>query len=268
MPGSAPLRRFYLSRSPLDAGPQGRGHPELSPADADHAVRVLRLRPRDRFVGLDGRGRAWTVGVVAIQAGIPVLECIGDARLEPRPGEPGAALPWIEVGLVLPRGERAEEIIDGLTQLGVAAISRLTSGRAHPASRQVSESREARVVRAAIEACKQSGRLWLPALPPVRPLEEWLASLVGGDTLWLDPRATTSFSEWLGRDRGGWSWSEALPLRLLVGPEGGFTADEESSLRASGAAAACLGPHTLRVETAACAALAIAAERAFRARRI
>jgi RsmE family RNA methyltransferase len=76
-------------------------------------------------------------------------------------------------------------------------------------------------------------------------------------------------SEWLDRaiDRRRAAWSESSPLRLLVGPEGGFTEAEESSLRAAGAVAACLGPHTLRVETAACAALAIAAERAFRARR-
>jgi 16S rRNA (uracil1498-N3)-methyltransferase len=309
MPGSAPLRRFFLSRSPLDAQREGRGRPELSRAEAEHAVRVVRLRAGDRFIGLDGRGHAWTIAIVGVEAGTPVLECVDDARSEPRAGDAGAALPWIEIALVLPRATRAEDVIDGLTQLGAAAISRLTSERAHPAAREASAAREERVVRAAIEACKQSARAWLPSLPPVRPLAQWIASAGTGDlasaatgnvasasagnvasasagnvasagagnvasagtgnTVWLAPRATTDLSEWLDRaiDRRRAAWSESSPLRLLVGPEGGFTEAEESSLRAAGAVAACLGPHTLRVETAACAALAIAAERAFRARR-
>ena len=267
-PGSAALRRFHLARSPLDLAVDGSagGRPQLSPADAEHALRVVRLRANDRFIGLDGRGHAWTMVIVAIEAGVPILECASQEESEPRAGEPGAALPWIEVGLVLPRGERAEDVIDGLTQLGAAAISRLTSERAHPAAREASAAREARAARAAIEACKQSGRLWLPELPPIQPVGRWLAS--AGDTLWLAPRAATSLSEWLDRafEGSGASWSEASPLRLLVGPEGGFTDSEESALRAR-AVAACLAPHTLRVETAACAALAIAAERAFKARR-
>jgi 16S rRNA (uracil1498-N3)-methyltransferase len=277
MPGSAPLRRFFLSRSPLDAQREGRGRPELSRAEAEHAVRVVRLRAGDRFIGLDGRGHAWTIAIVGVEAGTPVLECVDDARSEPRAGDAGAALPWIEIALVLPRATRAEDVIDGLTQLGAAAISRLTSERAHPAAREASAAREERVVRAAIEACKQSARAWLPSLPPVRPLAQWIASAgtgnvasaSAGNTVWLAPRATTDLSEWLDRaiDRRRAAWSESSPLRLLVGPEGGFTEAEESSLRAAGAVAACLGPHTLRVETAACAALAIAAERAFRARR-
>jgi 16S rRNA (uracil1498-N3)-methyltransferase len=277
MPGSAPLRRFFLSRSPLDAQREGRGRPELSRAEAEHAVRVVRLRAGDRFIGLDGRGHAWTIAIVGVEAGTPVLECVDDARSEPRAGDAGAALPWIEIALVLPRATRAEDVIDGLTQLGAAAISRLTSERAHPAAREASAAREERVVRAAIEACKQSARAWLPSLPPVRPLAQWIASAGtgnvasagAGNTVWLAPRATTDLSEWLDRaiDRRRAAWSESSPLRLLVGPEGGFTEAEESSLRAAGAVAACLGPHTLRVETAACAALAIAAERAFRARR-
>jgi 16S rRNA (uracil1498-N3)-methyltransferase len=62
-------------------------------------------------------------------------------------------------------------------------------------------------------------------------------------------------------------WSEATPLRLVLGPEGGFAPAEEELLGGSSAARVALGPHTLRIGTAALAALAIAAERWFSALR-
>ena len=49
------------------------------------------------------------------------------------------------------------------------------------------------------------------------------------------------------------------PLIVVIGPEGGLTADELEQLRGSGYAAVSLGPHTLRFETAAIAAAAAAA---------
>ena len=47
------------------------------------------------------------------------------------------------------------------------------------------------------------------------------------------------------------------PAVILIGPEGGFTSDEASAIRAaSNATAISLGPRILRAETAALAAVA------------
>jgi 16S rRNA (uracil1498-N3)-methyltransferase len=46
-------------------------------------------------------------------------------------------------------------------------------------------------------------------------------------------------------------------LGLLIGPEGGWTEDERSSLAAAGVTAVSLGRHILRAGTAAVAALAV-----------
>jgi 16S rRNA (uracil1498-N3)-methyltransferase len=290
-PRSAPCRRFFLERSPLE------GRPELAPGESEHALRVLRLRAGDAFVGLDGRGRAWPMRVRAVERMRADIECTGEPVLEPRAGEPDADLDWIELALVLPRGGRAEELVDAATQLGVSAIRALVSERAQPASRHAPIARADRLQRAAIEACKQSGRLWLPAFSPARPLSEWLLDARTGDTFVLSPRADIALSTRLderraqratrasgtsalgekpapGRDSRSSDieaavarWSEASPLRLVIGPEGGFTADEEKLLQESGAIGARLGPHVLRIEIAALAASAIAAERCFRPRR-
>jgi len=225
------------------------------------------------------------------------IECTGEPELEPRAGEPDSDLDWIELALVWPRGGRAEELVDAATQLGVSAIRALISDRAQPEAGRAPIARSDRLQRAAIEACKQSGRLWLPVFSPARPLSQWLADAGIGDTFLLAPRASVALSDRLEERRAertlrasatpahadgaapardGRSsdiqaavarWSEASPLRLVIGPEGGFTLDEEKLLQQSGVIGARLGPHVLRIETAALAASAIAAEHCFRPRR-
>jgi 16S rRNA (uracil1498-N3)-methyltransferase len=227
------------------------------------------LQPGDEFVGLDGRGRSWPIRVQAVDKKRAVIECTGLPHIEPRAGEPGAALAWIEIALVLPRGGRAEEIVNALTQLGAAAITPLRTERAQPEARQISDTRGERLRRVTQEACKQCGRLWLPLLSAVQPLAEWVGPGPCTDTLVLAPDAFLALSEWLEprieATRAG--WSEPSPLRIVVGPEGGFSPAEEELLRARGAQLVRLGPHTLRIETAALAALSVVAERVFRARR-
>jgi 16S rRNA (uracil1498-N3)-methyltransferase len=249
------------------------GRCELAERDAAHALRVLRLRPGDTLVGLDGRGGSWPLRIRAIERDRPVLERAGDAVTEPRPGAPGSPLPWIEVALSLPRAGRAEDIVDALTQLGAAAISPIVCERTQGAARDVPESRTERWRRAAEEACKQSGRLWLPLLSPPRDIDAWIDANAAADLVVLSPESETAgcratFSEWIDQRLATTkSWTADSPLRIAIGPEGGFSPAEIERLCTRGAALASLGPHTLRIETAAAAALAIAVERVFRARR-
>ncbi|MFS2020657.1 RsmE family RNA methyltransferase, partial [Massilia sp. CT11-108] len=73
-----------------------------------------------------------------------------------------------------------------------------------------------------------------------------------GTRILLSPRADASLAQWV----------RATPpqdVTLLVGPEGGFTDQEEETARAAGALALSMGPRVLRTETAGLAALAILA---------
>jgi 16S rRNA (uracil1498-N3)-methyltransferase len=105
----------------------------------------------------------------------------------------------------------------------------------------------------AIEAAEQCGILAIPAIAEPTPFAEWLPGLDAGRLIVFcdeeapaqDPLATLAMAP-AGR------------LTLLVGPEGGFAADERRALLARPRTVRLsLGPRILRGDTAAVAALAL-----------
>lgn len=242
-------RVFFLASTPA------AGRPRLSEEDERHAVRVLRMGPGDNLLGFDGQGTAWPLRVTAAgRAGLELEPC-GEPVVQPRPGEAGAPLPWIEVAVALPRGGRSEEMVGRLVQLGAAAVSPLVSERVQGPLREISPSRIEHLRRVTRETCKQCRRLWLPELrEPLRPSQ--LRGLhPEGELLVLDPDSPTGILAWALERRAG-SGTAARPLVVVVGPEGGLTDAERADLRAVGAHEVRLGPYLLRIETAAESAVA------------
>ncbi|OQX15178.1 MAG: 16S rRNA (uracil(1498)-N(3))-methyltransferase [Thiothrix lacustris] len=100
-----------------------------------------------------------------------------------------------------------------------------------------------------VAACEQSGRTRMPAVSAPLTLERWLATPVAGTRLLLVP--------------GDFPRINALPLALpppialVIGPEGGFTAEEVDACVHAGVMPVSLGPRILRAETASIAALAL-----------
>ncbi len=250
------VRRFLLASPPEGA----RGAVALAAGEADHARRVLRLVAGDRLIGLDGAGAAWPLRVVRADPRAFDVAIDGEPEREPAPGEAGAPLAWIEIVTALPRGERAEQMVDRLVQLGAAAVVPVTAERAPPNAAHDSPRRAERLVRVAREACKQAGRLWWPRIDAPRDLAEQLAR-AGAERVVLDPEAGAALPQVLGAlaaGRAPATWTRERPLELWVGPEGGFAPAEQEALARAGARGARLGPHILRIETAAEAALAVA----------
>jgi len=251
-----PGRRFFL------ATPHDPGAPRLAPGELEHAGRVLRLQAGEECVGLDGRGGCWPLRVLRAERREVVVEAAGEPWIEPAPGESGAPLPWIELWVAWPKGGRGEELLDAATQLGVAAVRPLVcrqSGlQAPPAA---GDARWRRCQRVLQSACKQSRRSWLPQLgAPGSPAE-----LAGSGGDWrgvlLEPGAELALDSWAraaGREQGA-RFDAETPLVVAVGPEGGFDEAERAALVQAGLAPVRLGPHVLRIEVAATAALAVLA---------
>lgn len=246
------LRRFRLRSAP-DAG----AGVLLDAAELEHALRVLRLSAGERFEGLDGAGGAWEVEVERVERRGLALRLVRELAREPEPGQPGSPLPWIEVAASLPKGSRAEELSGRLTQLGIARLVPLLCARSAEQARGSGDGRRARLVRVADEALKQSGRRWALEIAEPAGLDALLAER-SAELLLLSPRAPQRAFDWVAEAaREGRSWTRARPLRLLAGPEGGFTDVERAAIRAAGARELWLGPHVLRIETACEAAAAL-----------
>ena len=152
----------------------------------------------------------------------------------------------VALTLALPilRGDRTEEVIEAVTQLGVSRIVPYVSSRSvvralGPAKRE----RWARVARESAETARR-GRI-----PTIDDCRDWVALFDA-----LGPGALVA---WEGeRERGLAAAVPQGPLALVIGPEGGLDVTEVALARARGAVTVSLGPRNLRSETAAIAAVA------------
>jgi 16S rRNA (uracil1498-N3)-methyltransferase len=151
------------------------------------------------------------------------------------------------VGSALPKGDRADFLVEKLTELGVTRFVPLVTARAVV---QPKASVVEKFSRAVIEASKQCGRNRLMVIDPPQKWEEFVA------------RADLPAARFVLHTEPGAARLEAVgACAVAVGPEGGFTSEEIDAATATGWRPASLGSRILRVETAALAAAAILGER-------
>jgi 16S rRNA (uracil1498-N3)-methyltransferase len=155
--------------------------------------------------------------------------------------------PRFRMTLALPilRGDRTEEVIEAVTQLGVVRIVPFVSSRS--VVRSLADGKRDRWQRVARESAETARRGRIPAIEEPR---EWDALFDALDAPVLVPWESEALL----------SLSDAVPqtrqLSLVIGPEGGLTLDEIELARAHEAITVSLGPRNLRSETAAIAAVA------------
>lgn len=220
------LHRFYQPETPPLSGSLA-----LSPEEAHHALRVLRVRTGDAVELFDGRGHAWT-GTVGTLSRAEVTVTLTDEQFSPRE-EPGLTLAqaWLHRDKVL------DDLVRDATVLGVERICFFRASHSEKAPKL-----SAKWPRLMIESCKQCGRRWLPELTVAASVTEVLRQF-GGSCMAVaamdGPHA--SFSALQGE----------RPVVYFVGPEGDFSADEMQALRGAGALPLTLGRYTLRSEAAA-----------------
>ncbi len=207
--------------------------------EARHAARVKRLEPGEPVEVLSGEG---LVGIGEV-AGIERV-AKGAWRLLVRVERTEAhepVRPMIEVCCAPPKGARFEEMVDQLSQVGAASWRALDCTRA--GEKPPREGKLDRARRVAMEAAKQCGRAWTLRID--EPLR-WREALAGEDGLRIV--AADASGEGV-RTLEGLRGAERV--RLLVGPEGGWTPDELDEIRRAGAGVVRFGPHIMRIETAA-----------------
>jgi len=222
--------RFFTSIPP------GDGRAILTGDEARHLAKVLRAREGDAVVLFDGRGRSWPARVARIGRDSVDLDT-GPVEIEPDFAGVGLTL-----AVALPKGDRQKWMVEKLTELGVVRLVPLTTDRGVA---EATDGARARLERTVIEACKQCGRNSLMEIAAGQTLAELLS-------------IRNAAVHFVIAHPGGGPLDAAVPATAtrvigLVGPEGGFTDDEVATAERAGAVRVSLGPHILRVETAAIA---------------
>ncbi|MEP6679828.1 MAG: 16S rRNA (uracil(1498)-N(3))-methyltransferase [Betaproteobacteria bacterium] len=225
------------------AGELAAGRDVALPAGvAHHAAKVLRLRVGDRVTLFSGAGGEFAATMLRIdrRSVTAHVESFEDVERE-------VALTTILVQSVV-ASDAMDYAIRKSVELGATAVQPVITARSAPlpaGPRAV--QRQARWRNIAIAACEQCGRNRLPDVRDTVALDAWLAArdvASAGIVLALDAPRTLALLP------------PALALDILIGPEGGLTADEVARAERAGLAAVRLGPRVLRVETAGCAVLA------------
>jgi 16S rRNA (uracil1498-N3)-methyltransferase len=226
------------------------GNVALSPDQAHHIRDVLRLRPGDTVDVFDAAGATAEANLTTVTAK-SVTAQVGPVRQAP------AGWQSLTLAVALPKGPRADWMIEKLSELGVARLIPLLTERS--VAQAAGKSKTERWHRIAVESAKQSRRLGVMAITPPTPLTDladcWRNA---ADVAPAAPPAT-----WLlSTEPGAQSAANALragpaPNLLLVGPEGGWTDDELILLGQYPIKRVRLLQSILRVETAAIAAAAL-----------
>ena len=214
----------------------------IAPDEARHANRVLRLTPGDPVILFDGAG---TLGHATLRDANGAC-LVREVWRMPTPR------PQIEVYVAPPKGARIDDMVDQLSQVAADVLTPLKTARSVVDPRR---SKLDRLRRRAREVAKQCKRAHVLAVTDVTAFEVALGgslSAPAGLALLLAPgdaRPTRLAERVCGSDT----------VRLLIGPEGGWTSAEQAAAEAAGALPWSIGPHVMRIETAAIAATALIA---------
>jgi 16S rRNA (uracil1498-N3)-methyltransferase len=163
--------------------------------------------------------------------------------------------PEIVLACAIPKKSKFEFIIEKATELGVDEIIPLKTQRAEMNLKGERLSAKcARYRSVAVNAAKQSGRSYVPILHPVMDFSSAIKFLIGNSVVFipsLEGDRTPVFAA-LARQ------PSPAKAAFFIGPEGDFTPEEYAEARANGCIPVSLGPHILKVDTAAVVAVACA----------
>lgn len=231
--------RIYSAVSqaqPLTAGSQLL----LDDDAANHVGRVLRMQPGQSILLFNGDGNNYPAIISEVskkQVSVTVAEVATNPVESPL---------RIHLGQAISRGDRMDFAIQKAVELGVSAITPLFTERCGvKLDAERLQKRTEQWQKIAISACEQSGRSIVPEVHAALPLAEWLNQQTNALKLTLDPRAVATIK----------TLTPASEIRLVIGPEGGFTEHEVSATAAAGFNGIQLGPRILRTETAALTAI-------------
>jgi 16S rRNA (uracil1498-N3)-methyltransferase len=154
--------------------------------------------------------------------------------------------PRVRLTLALPilRGDRTEEVIEAVTQLGVSRIVPFVSSRS--VVRSLADAKRERWMRVAREAAETARRGRVPSIEETRDWEKLFDVLEAPVLVAWESEVLVKLHD---------AVPKTAQLSLVIGPEGGLSMEEIVLARKHEAVTVSLGPRNLRSETAAISAV-------------
>ncbi len=248
----ASLYRFLVPGFADAAGSAGP-RIELPPTEGHHAHHVLRLEPEQEIVLFDGAGHWARAKLAAINKNSAAAVLLGPPQMDPPPAI------CLTLATAMPKGDRAQWLIEQASQLNAACVQWLTTDRGVAGMRggEYAEKQE-KWNRWSAEAAKQCGRNRLLEIRPPGSLTGIMQKGIAENAspiLWLDAHPG-------GKPPGkSLTRSGMAPQNCtaLIGPEGGWSDAErellEDAEKRGELQRVRLMDTVLRIETA-CAAIA------------
>ena len=229
------MHRFFADENGII-----NGLARLEAEDAAHALRVLRLRAGEQ-VHLFCGGAAYLSRIADTADGVIVRV------LEELPSPEATLRVTLYQGV--PKGDKMDYIVQKCTEAGVQRIVPVNMPRCVARLDEKDGKKLARWQRIAREAAKQAFRPLTPEVTAPLDLRALPAALAGHQLAlvpWEEARDGTLRTL---------ITPEIANLAIVIGPEGGMSAEDVAPLLAAGAKAVTLGPRIFRTETAGLAAL-------------
>lgn len=210
----------------------------ITGGDAEHISYSLRCRTGEHITVCDSGGNEYDCEIERITKDTVYLKCESVKKCDTEP--------QVRVHLyqALPKGEKAELIVQKAVELGVYDITFVLSERCVVRlDAKNAESKRVRYEKIARNAAQQCGRGIIPQVNPIIPYRQAIDALGNFCNIFCyEGEETTSLRKLLHE-------RTCDDINLFVGPEGGWSRDEYE-LSLTRCKAVTLGKRILRCETA------------------
>lgn len=242
--------RFYVNSQDVNLP-----YLSLRGSEHHHLYHVLRKKAGEIISLFDEKGTIYKGKITKVEKDKTIIYVLNSQAPSPRKI-------IIKLGLALLKAKSMDLVIQKATEWGIGQIIPLYTQRSVVKIDHHQEAKLRRWQQIAIEAAKQSGQVYLPKIERPLRLNEFLKS--------DQSRGKYLLSELGGELLGQVLQKEILNLKndriddekrrdflILIGPEGGWTEEEQNYMMNYGFNKVSLGPFILRAETAAISTIAI-----------
>jgi 16S rRNA (uracil1498-N3)-methyltransferase len=213
---------------------------ELDKVQSNYLIKVMRLKQNDKIRVFNGWEGEFVATLVEVDIKKVMIQI--DEQLRKQYDSPDM---WLLFSPL--KNNRTDFIIEKATEIGVTKLQPILYDRSIVKSFNIDKAKLN-----IIQAAEQCERLDLPEINPLISLSKFIGSMLPGEKLLYMNESEQETSIFL-LDKEALSF----PLRIVIGPEGGFTIHELNLMKDIGISVH-LGPRILRADTASLVALSVA----------